>query len=120
MSALRPTLLALALSAIALTTSACGSDACSVSGTAAATATDRVTVDYVGRLEDGSEFDSGQCASFPLQNVIPGFRDGIVGMVPGQEKTITVPPEQGYGNRPPPGIPAGATLIFDVTLLQVQ
>ena len=86
-----------------------------------ARATDTVTVAYEGRLEDGTVFDRSDRATFPLQRVIPGFRDGIVGMRVGESKTITVPPEQGYGAAGlPPVIPPNATLIFDVTLLAIE
>src|SRR5690606_38687715 len=88
---------------------------------AVAQATDTVTVAYEGRLEDGTVFDRSDRATFPLQRVIPGFRDGIVGMRVGESKTITVPPEQGYGAAGlPPVIPPNATLIFEVTLLDIE
>ena len=45
------------------------------------TATSTVTVNYVGRLEDGSIFDQGQNATFNLQGVIPGFRSGMLGKI---------------------------------------
>lgn len=81
-----------------------------------------VTVAYEGRLEDGRVFDSSPRATFSLGQVLPGFRDGIVDMVVGETKTFEVPPERGYGARPPLGsiIPPNATLIFEVTLLEIQ
>jgi len=87
-----------------------------------ATATSTVTVAYQGRLEDGTVFDQSSGATFSLRNVIPGFRDGIVGMQVGDSKTLTIAPEDGYGANPPPGsgIPPNATLIFDVTLLAIR
>jgi FKBP-type peptidyl-prolyl cis-trans isomerase len=95
--------------------------ACDSSGDVAE-ATSTVTVAYEGRLEDGTVFDRSPGATFSLQGVIPGFRAGVVGMRVGQTKTFSVPPEQGYGNNPPAGsgIPPGATLIFEVTLLAVR
>ena len=87
-----------------------------------ADANSTVTVAYEGRLTDGRVFDSSPSATFSLQGVITGFRDGIVGMRVGESKTFTVAPEDGYGNTPPPGtiIRPGDTLVFDVTLLAVR
>ena len=81
-----------------------------------------VTVAYKGTLEDGTVFDQSERATFPLGQVIPGFRDGIVGMKVGETKTFSIPPEDAYGSNPPPGsgIPSDATLIFEVTLLGIQ
>ena len=82
--------------------------------------TSTVTVDYAGTLPDGTEFDSGSDVTFPLGSVVPGFRDGLVGMAPGETRTFDVPPEQGYGADPPPGIPPGATLTFTVTVREIR
>ena len=82
--------------------------------------TSTVTLDYEGTLPDGSTFDSGSNVSFPLAQVVPGFRDGLVGMAPGETKTFDVAPEDGYGANPPPGIPAGAVLTFEVTVHSIQ
>ena len=82
---------------------------------------DLITVAYEGRLTDGTVFDSSTAATFVLgDNLIDGFRDNVLGMTIGEFKTFQVPPEEGYGNNPPPGIPAGATLEFDVELLAVR
>ena len=80
-----------------------------------------VTVAYEGRLEDGRVFDSNQRATFSLRNVIPGFRDGMIGMAVGETRTFTIPPDQAYGANPPPGsiIPPNAALVFEVTLLEL-
>ena len=81
----------------------------------------RVTVAYVGRLEDGRVFDQSDGATFNLGGTIEGFRYGVAGMTVGQTRTITVPPEEGYGANPPRDsiIPRNATLIFEVTLIDV-
>jgi FKBP-type peptidyl-prolyl cis-trans isomerase FkpA len=86
-----------------------------------ARANSTVVVAYEGRLEDGTVFDQNDRATFSLSQVIPGFRDGIVGMRVGEAKTFTIPPEEAYGNNPPPGsgIPPNAALIFVVTLLAI-
>ncbi len=91
-----------------------------------AEASSTVTVAYEGRLEDGTVFDQSDRTTFSLTRVIPGFRDGIVGMRIGETKTLTIPPEEAYGAEgvvnPDTGeviIPPNATLIFEVTLLGV-
>jgi peptidylprolyl isomerase len=63
---------------------------------------DTVTVHYTGRLEDGTVFDSSE-GKDPLQftigegQVIPGFEQGVLGMEPGQSKTVDIPAEDAYG-----------------------
>ena len=116
---------ALAAFALLLTLAACDSSEPEPES-GVANAQSRVTVAYEGRLTNGTVFDRSDRATFPLQNVIPGFRDGIVGMRIGESKTITVAPEDGYRDRPQIDnagnviIPANSTLIFDVTLLDIQ
>jgi FKBP-type peptidyl-prolyl cis-trans isomerase len=83
---------------------------------------------YTGKLADGSVFDStanhgNQPFSFSLGagQVIKGWDEGIVGMKVGEERTLIIPPELGYGaNGYPPVIPANATLTFDVTLVGIK
>lgn len=65
---------------------------------------DEVTVEYTGKLQDGSVFDTSDDRgpiSFTIgdQEVIPGFEDAVVGMEPGESKTTTIAPENGYGHR---------------------
>jgi FKBP-type peptidyl-prolyl cis-trans isomerase 2 len=64
---------------------------------------DKVTVHYTGKFEDGKIFDTsidGQPLSFELGNgqVIQGFNDALVGMEPGESKTVTIPPDKAYGD----------------------
>ena len=65
---------------------------------------DTVRIHYTGRLEDGTVFDSSEGLR-PLEftmgegEVIPGFEQGVVGMVPGESKRITVPVDLAYGPR---------------------
>lgn len=65
---------------------------------------DKVKVHYTGTLEDGTRFDSSEGRE-PLEftvgegNVIPGVDEAVVGMSPGDNKTVTVPPQQAYGPR---------------------
>ena len=86
--------------------------------------TDKVKVHYVGRLLDGTEFDSsrkrGQAAEFPLNGVIPCWTEGVGKMKVGESATLTCPSEIAYGEGGrPPTIPGGATLVFDVELLEI-
>ena len=86
--------------------------------------TDQVTVQYRGKLLDGSEFDSsynrGVPASFIVNGVIPGWQEALVLMKPGAKWQLFVPPELAYDANPRPGIPGGSLLIFDVELVSVK
>jgi FKBP-type peptidyl-prolyl cis-trans isomerase FklB len=91
---------------------------------AAIKATDQVTVQYRGKLLDGSEFDSsytrGQPATFPVTGVIKGWQEALVMMKPGAKWTLFVPPDLAYGSSAKPGIPGGSLLVFDVELVSVK
>jgi FKBP-type peptidyl-prolyl cis-trans isomerase len=87
-------------------------------------ATDTVTVHYVGKLIDGTEFDSsikrGQPASFPLNRVIPGWTEGLQLMSPGAKYEFYIPYDLAYGpGGKPPTIPRYATLVFQVELIKI-
>jgi len=83
--------------------------------------TDQVTVQYHGKLLDGSEFDSSYSRStpttFPVNGIIKGWQEALVMMKPGAKWQLWIPAELGYGNSPRPGIPAGSVLAFDVELV---
>ena len=87
-------------------------------------ATDKVTVHYRGTLLNGEEFDSsysrGEPISFALDQVIPGWTEGVQLMPVGSKFMFYIPPNLGYG--PAGGGPIGpnATLIFQVELLGIE
>jgi FKBP-type peptidyl-prolyl cis-trans isomerase FkpA len=86
---------------------------------------DRVKVHYEGRLSDGTVFDSSikrnEPAVFPLNGVVKCWTEGVGHMKVGEKATLTCPSDTAYGDQGrPPVIPGGATLIFDVELLDVM
>jgi FKBP-type peptidyl-prolyl cis-trans isomerase FkpA len=88
-------------------------------------ASDVVRVHYRGTLIDGKEFDSSfkrnEPATFPLNGVIRCWTEGLQRMKVGGKARLVCPSEIAYGDRgAPPDIPGGATLIFEVELLDVQ
>ena len=94
-------------------------------GTVSPKATDVVTVNYEGKLLDGTVFDSsiarGQPASFPLNRVIPGWTEGLQLMKVGDKFKFVIPPNLAYGaNSPSPAIPPNSTLVFEVELLGIR
>lgn len=94
---------------------------------AAAVAGQRVTVNYTGWLysasaaeNKGNTFDSGRGASFQLGTLIACWNTGIPGMRVGGLRRLVCPPNVAYGSSSPgAGIPANATLLFEVELVSV-
>ncbi len=86
--------------------------------------TDTVKVNYRGTLPDGTEFDSSYDrgpATFPLNRVIKCWTEGLGMMKVGGKAKLVCPSDIAYGDRGrPPQIPGGATLIFEVELLDIQ
>jgi FKBP-type peptidyl-prolyl cis-trans isomerase len=88
----------------------------------------KVVVNYTGTLEDGSVFDSSLKAgrgpftfTLGVGAVIKGWDLGVKGMKVGGKRKLTIPSDLGYGDRGAGGvIPPGATLIFEVELLEVE
>ena len=89
-------------------------------------ATDRVKVNYEGKLIDGTVFDSslkrGQPISFPLGQVIPCWTEGVQKMHVGEKAQLVCPAKIAYGDHGAPegGIPPNATLVFEVHLLGID
>ncbi|GAA5944524.1 hypothetical protein JCM3775_003283 [Rhodotorula graminis] len=89
---------------------------------------DKLSMHYDGRLAaDGKEFDSSRKRGQPFDfvigkgHVVSGWEHGLLDMCPGEKRTLTIPPALGYGSRGAGGvIPGGATLIFDVELLDIK
>jgi FKBP-type peptidyl-prolyl cis-trans isomerase FkpA len=87
-------------------------------------ATDKVKVNYEGRLTNGTVFDSsykrGQPAEFGLNQVIKCWTEGVQKMKVGEKARLVCPSDVAYGDHGhPPTIPGGATLVFDVELLGI-
>ena len=92
---------------------------------------DVVFVRYVGKLDNGTEFDRSQDQNYPIKGIfpegaplplaqmLPGFRDAVVKMQKGGKYNVVIPADKAYGATPPPGspIPANADLHFEITLL---
>jgi FKBP-type peptidyl-prolyl cis-trans isomerase len=87
-------------------------------------ATDRVRVHYRGTLLDGQEFDSsysrGEPITFALDQVIPGWTEGVQLMQVGSKYQFFIPANLAYGPNGPPSIGPNATLIFEVELLGIE
>jgi FKBP-type peptidyl-prolyl cis-trans isomerase FkpA/FKBP-type peptidyl-prolyl cis-trans isomerase FklB len=87
--------------------------------------TDTVRVNYRGALLDGTVFDDssrhGGAATIPLEQVVPGWREGIALMPVGSKYRFWIPSKLGYGETGTPGgpIPPNATLVFEVELLGI-
>jgi peptidylprolyl isomerase len=93
---------------------------------AEATEGSTVTVNYTGWLTDSTKFDSSLDAGVPFPftlgtgAVIPGWDEGVAGMKVGGIRQLVIPAELGYGETGSGLIPPGATLVFEVELLDVQ
>jgi FKBP-type peptidyl-prolyl cis-trans isomerase FklB len=86
---------------------------------------DTVTVDYVGTLIDGTEFDSSykrkQSATFPVSGVIPGWTEALKLMPVGSTWELYIPASLAYGEEgAPPAIGPNQTLIFKVNLISIN
>lgn len=88
------------------------------------TATSKVKVHYHGTLADDTVFDSSvernSPISFGLNQVIPGWTEGVQLMTEGSKYKFYISPDLGYGDRAAGKIPAGSLLIFEVELLKIE
>lgn len=87
-------------------------------------ANERVKVHYTGTLIDGTKFDSsidrGEPIEFNLDQVIPGWTEGLQLMEEGSTYMLYIPYNLGYGEQPMGAIPPGSTLIFEVQLIEIM
>jgi FKBP-type peptidyl-prolyl cis-trans isomerase FkpA len=87
-------------------------------------ATDTVKVEYTGTKIDGTKFDAsadhGGSATFPLNQVVPGWTEGLQLMPVGSEYKFYIPAKLGYGEHGPASIGPNATLVFSVKLLSIE
>jgi FKBP-type peptidyl-prolyl cis-trans isomerase FklB len=86
--------------------------------------TDQVSVNYTGKLLDGTVFDAserhGGPATFPVNGVIPGWTEALQLMKPGAKFQLWIPPKLAYDVDSPPTIPPGSLLVFDVELVSIK
>jgi FKBP-type peptidyl-prolyl cis-trans isomerase len=85
---------------------------------------DQVTVRYRASFTDGTEFDRSDThdrpATFRVNSVFKGWQEAFLSMKPGAKWQLFVPPELGYGANPPPAVPPGAVLVYELELLQIE
>ncbi|KAI1111018.1 hypothetical protein F5Y14DRAFT_426829 [Nemania sp. NC0429] len=88
---------------------------------------DAIEVHYRGTLaSNGNKFDASYDRGTPFGfqlgagRVIKGWDEGLLDMCIGEKRTLTIPPELGYGNRGMGPIPAGSTLVFETELIGIQ
>ncbi|HUD29327.1 MAG TPA: FKBP-type peptidyl-prolyl cis-trans isomerase [Novosphingobium sp.] len=79
-----------------------------------------VLINYKGMLADGTVFDEAQQMPMPLDEVVPGFAQGLVQMQRGGRYKLTIPPELGYGAQASGPIPANSTLVFEIELIDFK
>jgi FKBP-type peptidyl-prolyl cis-trans isomerase FklB len=88
------------------------------------TTADTVVCNYSGTLTDGKEFDSsykrGEPATFPVTGVIKGWTEALQLMPVGSKWQLVIPSDLAYGDAGRPGIPPGATLVFEVELMSIK
>lgn len=87
---------------------------------------DKVSVHYIGTLQDGSEFDNSKKRGLPFEftvgggQVIKGWDEGLLGMKVGGQRILVIPPEKAYGAAGAGPIPPNSTLVFAIELLEVK
>ncbi len=86
----------------------------------------QVTVNYIGKLEDGTIFENSYTQQKPLtftlgdEAILKGWNEAILTMKKGGKRIVVIPPELGYGNRKVRNIPANSTLIFEIEVLEIK
>ncbi len=87
---------------------------------------DVVSVHYVGKLQNGQEFDNSQKRGEPFTfevgagNVIQGWEEGLLGMKVGGTRILVIPSDMAYGDAGIGPIPGGASLVFSIELMAIQ
>ena len=87
---------------------------------------DTISIHYKGTLQDGTKFDSSYDRGQPFETqigvgkVIQGWDEGVIGMKAGGKRTLTIPPDLGYGAQQVGNIPPNSTLLFEVELIAVK
>jgi FKBP-type peptidyl-prolyl cis-trans isomerase len=87
---------------------------------------DTVSVNYIGTLRDGTQFDNsyvrGEPFSFTVGDgkVIEGWDKGVIGMQEGGERILVIPADMAYGNRQVGPIPPNSPLVFAIELLSIE
>jgi len=95
-------------------------------GVRAAKRDDLVSVHYTGWLTTGQKFDSSIDRNTPFEfrlghgKVIRGWEEGVRGMLIGEKRRLTIPPQSGYGNRGTAKIPPKSTLVFEIELMGIS
>ncbi len=85
-----------------------------------------ITIHYTGWLTDDkvtvfdSSLDRDRKATFPLEDLIPGWKEGIPCMKPGGVRRLKIPADLAYGEKGRPGIPANSVLVFEIELFEVK
>ncbi|MBD2704604.1 FKBP-type peptidyl-prolyl cis-trans isomerase [Spirosoma sp. BT702] len=79
-----------------------------------------VSVNYDGKLTNGTRFDSGQDVKFGLYQLIVGWQEGIPLIAPGGRITLYLPPSLAYGDQEQRDIPANSILVFQIDLLTIH
>lgn len=87
---------------------------------------DTVSVNYIGTLTDGEQFDNSYLRGEPFQftvgegKVIAGWEEGIIGMKAGGQRILVIPAEMAYGDRAIGPIPANSPLVFAIELMAIK
>jgi FKBP-type peptidyl-prolyl cis-trans isomerase FkpA len=80
-----------------------------------------ITVNYSGYLADGTLFDSGSGSKFATSSLVPGVREGLIGMHLHGKRQMVIPSALGYGEAgSPPTIPRQSTLVFTMELVSID